>query len=122
VLLWAAAAHAALGEHDGLAVSHLPAREPAGRNARQLLGRCAGGQAAPRRTAVLGSDGWRVGPEAHGQVLWRAPKHGAEENVLASRTVEACGEARGAEFWFEYARQGSKIVGMSRCTFSTGSG
>ena len=52
VLLWAAAAYAALGNHDGLAVRpRASARLPA---ALQLLGRSAGVQAAPRRTAPLG--------------------------------------------------------------------
>jgi hypothetical protein len=46
-------ARAALGNHDGSAVRP-PARAPeCGRTARPLLGRSAGGQAAPRRTALL---------------------------------------------------------------------
>jgi hypothetical protein len=65
------AAHAALGNPDGSTV-----RPPAGaRDCRpyqgQLLGCFAGGQAAPRRTALLGYFGSSVEREAHGQVLWR---------------------------------------------------
>jgi hypothetical protein len=50
---------------------HLPARETAGCPARQLLGRSAGGQAAPRRTAlvcVLDLDGTRGGQWDYGKV------------------------------------------------------
>jgi hypothetical protein len=39
---------------------------------RQLLGRSAGGRAAPRRTAVLGKDRWRVERTATRHPLWRA--------------------------------------------------
>jgi hypothetical protein len=47
-------AHAALGHHDGSAVRRpASARDTAYRTTRQLLGRSARGQAAPRRTAVL---------------------------------------------------------------------
>jgi hypothetical protein len=48
------AAHAALGHHSGSAVRRpASARETAERTTRQLLGRSASGQTAPRRTALL---------------------------------------------------------------------
>jgi hypothetical protein len=80
--------------HDGSAVRHLPARDTAYRTTRQLLGRSVG-QAAPRRTAVLGR--FRVESRASGSrsSVMAGASWAAEWRRSVAGLAVACAGTRG---------------------------